>query len=144
MTDNELIKRDLPPLPEFEKWLRSVCFQAPPAHAYNLARCAWIESGRTTIAQAQSCVPAGWVFQAVEALKSARLVGRFGSEGGAAVLDENNAALAASPQPQPVQPMTQDEIDGAFMSQKLNGTPFQNGVRAAERHHGIAAPQPKD
>lgn len=33
-------------LPEFEKWLRSVCFQPPTASAYDLAKSAWGESAR--------------------------------------------------------------------------------------------------
>lgn len=52
MSDN------LPPLPEFEKWLRSVCFQAPPSHAYDLARCAWIEAGRASLEASRAAVPA--------------------------------------------------------------------------------------
>lgn len=30
--------------PEFERWLRSVCFQAPTPEAYDLARSAWDEA----------------------------------------------------------------------------------------------------
>lgn len=26
---------------DFEKWLRSVCFKAPPEHCYDLAKSAW-------------------------------------------------------------------------------------------------------
>ena len=33
-------------------------------------------------------------------------------------------------------PLTQDQIDYGFAAQK-DGTPFQNGVRFAEQHHGI-------
>ena len=33
-------------------------------------------------------------------------------------------------------PLTQDQIDYGFAAQE-GGTPFQNGVRFAERHHGI-------
>ena len=45
---------NLPPMPEFEKWLRSVCFQAPPAQAYDLARCAWIESDKQASADVEA------------------------------------------------------------------------------------------
>lgn len=31
---------------EFKKWLRSVCFQAPPKHCEDLACMAWQEAGR--------------------------------------------------------------------------------------------------
>jgi hypothetical protein len=99
---------NLPQLPEFEKWLRSVCFQAPPAHAYDLARCAWIEAGRAALAQAQSCVPAGWVLvpedPTKEMLKKACAVDWSNEDGDAAATNIWQAMLAASPQPQPVQP----------------------------------------
>ena len=29
---------------EFKKWLHTVCFQAPPAHSYDLAKDAWVEA----------------------------------------------------------------------------------------------------
>lgn len=29
---------------EFEKWLRTACFQKPTPEAYDLAKCAWAES----------------------------------------------------------------------------------------------------
>jgi len=37
MTDTEL-------LPDFEAWLRTVCFQKPTPDAYDLAKCAWVEA----------------------------------------------------------------------------------------------------
>lgn len=35
--------------PEFEIWLRTVCFQPPTPEAYDLAKCAWDEAKRRTL-----------------------------------------------------------------------------------------------
>ena len=35
----------------FEEWLRSVCFQKPTPEAYDLAKCAWVESAKRNSAK---------------------------------------------------------------------------------------------
>lgn len=35
-------------IPEFEAWLRSVCFQKPTQEAYDLAKAAWEEATKQT------------------------------------------------------------------------------------------------
>lgn len=67
---------------------------------------------RAAIAQAQSCVPAGMVLASVELLKRAESsLGSFCSDHGwgdadMQTMDDISGLLAASPQPQPVQPTT--------------------------------------
>jgi len=143
MTDN------LPPLPEFEKWLRSVCFQAPPAHAYDLARCAWIEAGRAALAQAQSCVPAGVVLLdrklAENCLAGMKYAdhwerdrdGRPPSQVCCFEIRDLEVALAA-PQPQPIQPTKrwhEAEIDDGnrgirwVTDEGVHGRPTAHDVR---------------
>lgn len=101
MTDN------LPPLP------------SPKIHA---CRCGVVHAdfdgesmenyARAAIAQAQICVPAGYVLVPVELLKRAESsLGSFCSDHGwgdadMQAMDDISGLLAASPQPQPVQPTT--------------------------------------
>lgn len=35
------MSQDKPVLSDFDKWLRTVCFQKPTPEAYDLAKCAW-------------------------------------------------------------------------------------------------------
>ena len=193
MSDN------LPPLPEH--WF-PLGFMGTNASFQRAAREYAEEYASAALAQAQSCVPAGYVLISVDALKA---WGKFDL-----VNESCSYATATAPQPvaqpgepngwatdwlcpdgttkpvyspgshkpnygaelnallnsypvyattltqakpeQAAQPMNIEEIDAALQEHKRidlgNIDPargvFILGVVAAERHHGIAAPQPKD
>lgn len=42
---------------EFEKWLRTVCFQKPTPEAYDLAKCAWKQSANVCISAVEESQP---------------------------------------------------------------------------------------
>ena len=53
------------PHSEYEKWLRTVCFQKPTPEAYDLAKCAWAEASKQ-IELMQAVVDAADNFMAID------------------------------------------------------------------------------
>ena len=106
----------------FDTWLRSACFQAPPDHAKDLARSAWIEADKQASADCEA------MSEEIERLQKALafwmpdvpstdhplylravhdvylLVGFDGPNPEPSAFELGHVVLSASPQPQPVQP----------------------------------------
>lgn len=136
----------------FDTWLRSVCLQAPPDHAQDLARSAWYASDKQASADCEAMA------EEIERLQKALafwmpdvpstdhplykrvandvylLVGFDGPNPEPSAFELGHVVLAASPQPQPVQPSERWHVgDSAFESWFSDYSPAGKGDKQRAR-----------